>query len=185
MKKIFFSLILCGAVLFLTGCVTTRGLSSGKIRKACENGEWLSPTEGTIVFGYCENWDDFLQQKPEFGYKFYNVNRRTETTYILFISVDKNVCFLKPLPVGSELKLFSETATRTDTRGTSTTVTWYGIAGVDVVCNKPGLLYYSTSGYKAKDELNGLKMLYKYFKNSGSEWEQTILDRMEELKNEQ
>lgn len=180
-KKIVFSLILGVAILYLTGCVSTTGLSSTKIKKACANGDWLSPTEGTIVFGYCEDWNDFLQQNPEVGYKFYNINRRTESTHILFITIKKNVCFIEPLPVGSELKLFSETVTTTHESRT----TYYGIAGVDVVCNKPGLIYYSKTGYKAKDELNALKMLYKYFKNSGSEWELAILDRMEELKNEQ
>ena len=184
-KKIAFSLILGAAILFLAGCASTYGLSVGKVKKACANGDWLGPTEGTIVFGYCEGWNDFLQQKPEFGYKFYSVNKRTETTYMLFFYLVKNVCFIEPIPVGSELKLFSKTVSDTDYRGvTSSKTTWYGVGGVDVVCNKPGLLYYSPSGYSVKDELNGLKMLYKYFKNSGSEWEQTILDRMEELKNE-
>ncbi len=181
-KKIVFSLILGAAILFLTGCVSTKGLSSSKIKKACANGDWLSPTEGTLVFGYCQDWNDFLQQNPEFGYKFYNINRRTESTRILSIEImSSNVTFLEPLPVGSELKLFSTTVQK----GNTITDTFFGIAGVDVVCNKPGLLYYSLKGYKAKDEFNALKMLYKYFKNSGSEWELAILDRMEELKNEQ
>ncbi|SEP69437.1 hypothetical protein SAMN04487977_101138 [Treponema bryantii] len=180
-KKLCFSLILGVAILFLTGCVSTKGLSSSKIKKACANGDWLSPKEGTLVFGYCEDWNDFLQQKPEFGYKFYNINRRTESTRILLIEIQSNVTFIEPLPVGSELKLFSKTSQS----GNTITTTYYGIAGVDLVCNKPGLLYYSTTGYKAKDELSALKMLYKYFKKSGSEWELAILDRMEELKNEQ
>ena len=183
-KKLGFLTVLCVTVLFLTGCVSTWGLSSSKIKKACANGEWLSPEEGTLVFGYCEGWDAFLQQKPEFGYRLMNINRRTESVYYILVEITKNVNFLEPLPVGSELKLFSKTTRYTDGSGTHITTTYYGIGGVDLVCNKPGLLYYSPSGYKAKDELNGLKMLYKYFKNSGSEWESAILDRMEELKNE-
>ncbi len=90
-KKLVFFIILSAAILFLTGCVSTRGLSSSKIKKACENGDWLSPKEGTLVFGYCEGWNEFLQQNPDYGYKFYNINRRFEWTYILMISISKNV----------------------------------------------------------------------------------------------
>ena len=181
-KKIVFSLIMGLALLFFTGCVSTRGLSASKIKKACADGEWLSPKEGTLVFGYCEAWNDFLQQNPDLGYKFYNVNRRTESTTILLVTISSNVSFLQPLPVGSELKLFSTTVSN----GRDTTTTYYGIAGVDVVCTKPGLMYYNTYGaYSSKDELKALKILYKYFKGSGLEWELAILDRMEELKNEQ
>ena len=179
-KKILFSLIMCAALLAFTGCASTVGLSASKVKKACTEGEWLSPSEGTLVFGYCTAWNDFLQQNPNIGYKFHNVNARVESYWCVLFNLTFNVSFLEPLPVGSELKLFSSTYSN----GRNTTTYYYGIAGVDVVCDKPGLLFYNGGEENPKDELKALKMLYTYFKGTGSEWEQTILDRMEELNNE-
>ena len=180
-KKILLTLIVGTLLLGLTGCVSTGGLSASQIKKASTQGEWLSPAEGTLVFGYSRSWNDFLQQNPELGYKFYRVNWREESHWLILFSISENVCFLEPLPVGSELKLFSSTSFS----GNNRTTYYYGISGVDVVCDKPGLLFYNSEGGESpKAELKALKLLYNYFKGTGSEWEQVILDRMEELKDE-
>ena len=65
----------------------------------------------------------------------------------------------------------------------SSTTTYFGIAGVDVVLNKPGLFYYNPYDKEGANELKSLKVLYKYFKGSDSAWEHVIADRIEELKN--
>lgn len=179
MKKLAFAL--CAAVLasMLTACVSTGGLSPSKVKKATQNGEWPSASDHALLFGYCEGWDDFLQQNPDLGYQFYEANYRTESHSFILFTIAESVEFLEPLPLGTELKLFSTEGYSGNTR----TTTYYGIAGVDVVLTKPGLFFYGEDTAKHKYEKKALKLLYKYFKGTGSDWETLIVERMEELKN--
>lgn len=182
MKKNLFAVFTAIALLCITGCASTSGLTVSQVKKASTNGDFLSPKEGALVFGYNEIWNEFLQQNPELGYKFYKANWYDDSHTIVLVTIVNSLAFLEPLPLGSELKLYSTTGYVGDTRQT----TYYGIAGVDLVLNKPGLVFYGAySSDKDRDEaeLSALKLLLNYFKGTGSEWETEILNRMEELNN--
>lgn len=182
MKKIVYVLLAVFLSAALTSCVTTSGLSRSKVAKKVSSGEWLSPENSTLLFFDGNTWNSMLQQNPKFGYNFYDVNSKANTSLILCFAITHGVVgFIEPLPVGSELKLFSETKVA----GNTVNHIYYGIGGVDFVLNKPGLMYYEINGEDKnhKNELSSLKYLYQYFKGTGSEWEDLILKRMEELKN--
>ena len=181
-KKLAYGMLAGLLMLCLTSCVSTStaGLSQSKVKKALKEGNWGTPENSALLFTPNSAYNDFLQQNPKFGYKFYKTTTRTEVTNLFIFSiVTGSVAFVEPLPVGSELKLFSSTTGS----GNSITTTYFGIAGVDVVLNKPGLFYYNPYDIEGKNELKALKVLYKYFKGSDSAWEHVIADRIEELKN--
>ena len=182
MKKIIYGLLAVFLAAALTGCASTSGISKSKVAKKLASGEWPSPENSTLLFFDGNTWNKMLQQNPEFGYKFYTVNSKLDSQTIFFVTIIHGVVgFIEPLPVGSELKVFSET----QISGNYVNNIYYGISGVDFVLNKPGLMYHETSGEDKdhKNELSSLKLLYEYFKGTGSEWEALILKRMEELKN--
>ena len=161
----------------LASCATTKGMTMSKVKKTLKKGEWASPENSTLFFTSNTEYNDFLQQNPDIGYNFYTLIGREEYVYVLFNIPTGSVGFIEPLPVGSELKLFSETKYY----GRDSTTNYYGIAGVDVVLTEPGLYYYGKDNEKHSKELSCLKILAKYFK--GSEWEKVISDRIEEIKN--
>lgn len=182
-KKIIFAMLTGIVLLCLSGCASTGGAKSeSSIKKEIKNSEFLGPKEGALLFGHNVVWSEFLQQNPEYGYKLYKTNWRDESTTIVLVTIVNNMTFLEPLPVGSELKLYKTSYYSGNTHYTD----YYGIAGVDIVLNKPGLFFYGDN-YEEKDraeaELKALEILYKYFKGTGSEWETEIVNRMEELKN--
>lgn len=177
-KKIAFAL-LSGLLFCLTSCASTYGLTQAKVKKALKEGTWGLPKNSALLFSSDFAYNDFLQQNPKFGYKFYPTTCRSESVPLLLVEVvTGSVSFIEPLPIGAELKLFS----KTETKGRCITTTYYGIAGVDVVLDKPGLFYYAPDDPERKDELTALKILYNYFKGSNSEWESVIANRIEELK---
>ncbi len=181
-KKLVYGILAGLLVMSFTSCVSTAtsGLSQSKVKKALKEGNWGTPENSALLFTPNSAYNDFLQQNPKFGYKFYKTTTRTEAaTVLIFTFVTGSVAFVEPLPVGSELKLFSSTTGS----GNSSTTTYFGIAGVDVVLNKPGLFYYNPYDKEGANELKSLKVLYKYFKGSDSAWEHVIADRIEELKN--
>ncbi len=172
--------VLAGLMLFgLTSCVSTSGDKPGKVKKAVTSGEYPSPENSTLFFAYNTSVNYYLQQNPEIGYKFVYPNIYDDGKTILFIYVPNCLKFLNPLPVGAELKKY----TQTYVSGRTIITEYFGIAGVDYVLNKPGLFYCDDTDPNNKHELKALKLLYKYFKGTDSEWEHLILDRMEELKN--
>ena len=189
-KKLAYGMLAGLLVLCLTSCATTKGLSQSKVKKALKDGVWASPENSALFFTPHGNFDSVIQQNPKFGYKFYKLSGRQETIspFGLFTIVTGEVSFSEPLPVGSELKVFSETRVYT-VKGpnglpeTRTETTYYGIAGVDAVLNKPGLIFMAYTEKDTKKELKSLKMLYKYFEGTDSAWEHVIADRIEELKN--
>ncbi len=178
MKKNLLRVTIAGLILaLLSGCASTKGLSMSKVQKELKNGVWASPKDSVLFFTECLDYNDFLQQNPEVGYKFYKLNGRLEE----FMGIKSgSVGFIEPIPAGSELKIFSKTY-KEDYKNTIVTE-FYGISGVDVVLDKPGLFFYGKDNKKHSSELKCLKLLLKYFKNS--EWEQVIQDRIEEIKNE-
>lgn len=185
MKKIINGLLAVFLAAALTGCASTKGITCSKAGKKLASGEWPSPENTTLLFFDGNIWNSMLQQNPKFGYRFYDVNSRIESVNLLIVNITTGVVgFVQPLPVGSELKVFSQTYTAGNTIYTD----YFGIGGVDFVLDKPGLMYYeagkNSKGKEKKNELSSLKLLYKYFKGTGSEWEELILNRMEELKNE-
>jgi len=171
-------------VLFVfTGCaslITAMGVS--EVQNALEDGTWGGPENHTVLFGVSGpdacNSSVMLQQNPAHGYNFYSPISLTSTITIGFINVGKERFFFLPLPVGSELKEFSFT-----TYVGRNVYTYYeGIAGVDIILTKPGLQFYGKDNKKHSQELKALKKMLKYFK--GSDWEQVILNRIEEISND-
>lgn len=184
-KKLLVGLSVMLLLLSITSCASTTGFSQAAVKKELKNDAWGSPKTHALLFSTDIRYNTFLQQNPKFGYKFYDTTTRDE--YISFI-VDiplGSVAFLEPLPVGSELKLFSDTVLRTTAFSTERKTTFYGIADVDIVLNKPGLFYYDPDAKDKnnKSELKSLKILYKYFKGTNSDWEKVIAERIEELEN--
>lgn len=181
-SKILKAVLIAFALATLASCTSTSGLSRGDIKRAIDDGTWGTPKDSCLVYGYSMDGNsEFLQQNPKYGYKFYSVSEKSVTRTIpillLWITIETgHVCFLEPLPVGAELKAYCSES--------GNYITYKGIAGVDKVITKPGLLYYDNDTKDHKYEKKAIKLLYKYFKGSGSEWEQVILDRMEELTGE-
>lgn len=184
-KNLVYGLFAGLLVMCLTSCVSTTGLSQAKVQKALNDGVWGTPENSTLFFTPHSMFNDVLQQNPKYGYNFYRLSTRCESINPLFLFeiVTGEVAFAAPLPVGSEVKLYSSTIVYTSGNQTRTETTYYGISGVDAVLNKPGLFYFALTEKDKKKELSTLKVLYKYFKGTDSAWEHVIADRIEELKN--
>ena len=174
MKKLSQIFLLGLVIALLSSCVSTSGLSQRKVKNKVKTNEWPSPKESCLLFGNDYSWNHFLQQNPDIGYQFYSCNTRISEVFGVIVS---NLVFLQPLPVGSELKLFSDTVYGYRTVET----TYYGIAGVDVVLKEPGLLFYGKDDEKHSKELGALKILLGYFKGTNSQWEEEINKRIKEL----
>lgn len=179
-KRVIYGVFLAFFLEMISSCATNTGYSSAAVKRNMDNGLWGSPENTTLVFAPNSYFNAFLQQNPKFGYNFYPTTKKVGTVadYLVPASDICGISFIEPLPVGSELKLFSKT-TRYDLE---VETIYYGVGGVDVVLNKPGLLFFNPEHKDSKKELQSLKLLYGFFK--GTEWDPIIRNRMKELSNE-
>lgn len=184
-KQIVLAVTLLLATTFaLTSCSTTSynaGESKKDVKAKVENGEWGGPKNSTLLFGNGLSDISVLQQNPQFGYKTYSAQAQTKSTTIqvlIFpITLKESVFFIQPLPVGTELKVYSRMVMDYNTKNTY----YSGIAGVDFKYTKPGLFYYNTADKDNKNELKALKKLLPYFE--GTSWESAINSRIQEIEN--
>jgi hypothetical protein len=175
---------LTAAVLF-PGCMTTTyraGDSKSEVKKNILNGSWEKPENSVIIFGSEYTSFEVLQQNPKFGYKLYEAQMqgKSNSNTIGFLTLIKSTSmfFVQPLPVGSELKVYSYT----DMEGMQSVCNYCGIGGVDIKLTKPGLVYYDKNDTGHKNELASLKVMQSYF--TGTDWETVIVNRIQEIENE-
>lgn len=167
----------------LMGCATIAARDGvSEIREELdEKASWGSPKTHALYFGTeGTSINTFLQQNPQFGYVFYPaVVMENVTFWLQLIPAGSFRYFLAPQPVGAELKLY--TSEEYYSNGSMTTV--YGIGGVDIIVDKPGLIYMGKEDKNNKEELKTLKKMVDYFE--GSEWEIYITQRIQEIENVQ
>ena len=175
MKKKLIGALASVALVLFTSCQTVHFLTRTEYKDALVNGEYGSPKDSVLLFGYNVHWQTFIQQNPKIGYKFCDACREPANAGLVLS--ERFVKFLEPLPVGSELKLFSDV----DNSSYGSVTTYYGIGGVDIVLNKPGLFYFDEKDPNHQNELTALKMLLNFYKGTGSDWELVIKKRIAEL----
>lgn len=167
--------------MMLMGCTTVSprdGVSKTR-EELDEKSLWGSPKTHALYFGTeGTSINTFLQQNPRFGYTFYPAVVMENVIFWLHPAGSFRY-FLAPQPVGAELKLY----TSTEHYGRDSITTVYGIGGVDIVVDKPGLMYLGKEDKENKEELKTLRKMIDYFE--GSEWEIYIMQRIQEIENAQ
>lgn len=160
-----------------TSCITSmiiNGVSASKAASdfkedVVNNYAEYNPTNAAIVYAYGIYDLRMVQQNPKIGYKIYesNDNSKSISTYAV----------LPPVPVNSELSILGYRYT-----GYRTIYIVSGsIQGVDFTVTKPGLFYTGIRDEKNAFELAATKTLLTLYK--GTEWEEIINARIEELSN--
>ena len=178
MKKIKI-LTICTALLLstftFTGCMSMvmgavmESSLANDFRKDLEKQEVKYTPENSILFfgtGYMSV--SLIQQNPELGVRKIGSTGMSASGRSYFVFM--------PIPLNSELLITS--ATYPISNGTMTIR--YGIAGVDFVANKPGLLYFDDNDPKHVNEKRALDFIKDFYKET--EWEPLIEARLQELK---
>lgn len=179
-KRVVYSLFAVIVLGIFIGCSTTSPyIHSSSVQNKIESGEWGTPYDSALLYSLTSTYDAFLQQNPEFGYKLYHAYKGGSAVLLGENGFDGGLSFLQPLPVGSELKLYSSTL---DMGQYGYVTTYYGVAGVDVVLNKTGLILYNPGEPDEEKELKALKHLKSFFE--GTEWGTLIDWRIKELSHE-
>ena len=70
MKKKLIGALASVALVLFTSCQTVHFLTRTEYKDALVNGEYGSPKDSVLLFGYNVHWQTFIQQNPEIGYKF-------------------------------------------------------------------------------------------------------------------
>lgn len=187
MKKIKSLIALLALTLALTGCASTSALS--------EFDEAATPENSVLVFGTFVAVDEAYFNQADFNYA-------PDIQKVIFPSKKYYIFYLKPVAPNSYYTMEYAGGTRR----IGNTIYYYndyyplqGSVWDFKVPSKPGLYFYGSYDYfaslssgekkefkkffyytDADEELNCLKLLLPYFKKTA--WEQTIKDRMEELK---
>lgn len=179
MKKSFLviALIALSSCCLFTSCVTGMILgdvisSSVSTSKYIEQFEKdyaeFNPSNSAIIYDYGIGYIDLAQQNPKLGYDIIS-----SCNY-----GSGNVCLSYPVPLKSQFAIRNYRYT-----AGNTIYTVYGsIQGIDIEVTKPGLIYVGLLSSNKTYELKATKDLLKYLK--GTEWEEVINKRIQELSNE-
>lgn len=143
------------------------------IKDQIKQGTLLSPDEGCVVFGFGYCYAECFQQNPEIGYRFH----KAEICRGNILSYKKAYAF-EPLPLKSKFKMFYGVI-ESEYEVTSE---YYGIDGVDIVLDKPGLYYLGSCDPDRSKEAKALKAIKSIYAKTA--WEPIIDARLKELNDE-